>query len=73
MPDIPPVGCPQGLPAAGAHVASSKLILDEAGIPNTLFEGTHADPRDFDEVQVLDQLDAFMKGLGLTRMEDKPS
>ncbi len=61
---------PRGCRAADAHVAQSKLIVDEAGIPNTLFEGSHADPRDFDEVQVLDRLDAFLEGLGLARMED---
>ncbi len=60
---------PRGCRASDAHVAQSKLIVDEAGIPNTLLEGSHADPRDFDEVQVLDRLDAFLEGLGLHKLE----
>ncbi len=44
--------------------------MDDAGIPNTIYEGSHADPRDFDEVQVLDRLDAFLEGMGLTKMDE---
>jgi benzoyl-CoA reductase subunit B len=63
----------RGCRAIDSHVAEAKLLVDEAGIPNTMYEGAHADPRDFDEVQVLDRLDTFLEGLGLTRRDDSPA
>ncbi|MDP7469969.1 MAG: 2-hydroxyacyl-CoA dehydratase family protein, partial [Dehalococcoidia bacterium] len=60
----------RGCRAIDSHVAEAKLLVDHAGIPNTIYEGSHADPRDFDEVQVLDRLDAFLEGMGLTKMDE---
>ena len=43
--------------------------LKMAGIPRMVYEGSHADHRDFDEASTLDRLDMFLESLGLTRFE----
>lgn len=59
---------PRGCRATDAHLVQAKLLADREGIPNTLLEGSHADPRDFDQVRVHDRIDAFLESLGLTRI-----
>lgn len=46
----------------------NRLALKEAGIAVATYEGNMADPRQFNEGQTLDRVDAFMESLGLKRM-----
>lgn len=48
-----------------------KLALDDAAIPNTYYEASQGDCRDFNEVQVLDRLDAYFESLGLKKIAVK--
>lgn len=48
-------------------ILEAKLALDEAGVPTLVYESSGYDPRDFTESQVLDRMDTFLEGLGLTR------
>jgi len=43
--------------------------LKEAGIPRMVYEGSHADFRDFDEGTTLRRFDLFLENLGLTKLE----
>jgi benzoyl-CoA reductase subunit B len=45
----------------------TRLALREAGIPCLVCEGSAADPRDMDPVQVKEGIEAFMESLGLGR------
>jgi benzoyl-CoA reductase/2-hydroxyglutaryl-CoA dehydratase subunit BcrC/BadD/HgdB len=47
-----------------------RLILLNQGIPVLAFEHNMADRREFDEVQVMARLDAFMESLGLKQLGD---
>jgi len=43
--------------------------LKEAGIPRMVYEGSHADFRDFDEATTVRRFDLFLENLGLTKLE----
>lgn len=47
-----------------------RLALQEAGFPVATYEGNMADPREFDEAQVVDRLEAFMESLGLDKIAE---
>jgi benzoyl-CoA reductase subunit B len=44
--------------------------LKEAGIPRMVYEGSHADFRDFDEATTLRRFALFLENLGLTKLEE---
>lgn len=46
------------------------LELKKAGIPRMVYEGSHADYRDFDEVGTLLRLDIILESLGLRKLEE---
>lgn len=48
----------------------NRLALLKAGYPVVTYEGNMADPREFDEVQALDRIEAFLQSLGLQKIED---
>ena len=48
----------------------NRLALLKAGYPVVTYEGNMADPREFDEVQALDRIEAFLQSLGLQKLED---
>lgn len=58
----------RGCKNLAAGIMEAKLALEAAGIPTLLYEGSGYDPREFNEVQVMDRLDAFMESLGLHRI-----
>jgi len=60
-------GC-RSLTAACLEV---KKHLEKAGIPVVSYSGNTADPRDFNEAQVEDQLHTFMARLGLKKLSDE--
>jgi benzoyl-CoA reductase subunit B len=59
-------GC-KGVTAGGQETVKQ---VRQHGTPAMVFEGSQADPRDFDLAQVQDALDSFLESLGLTRRED---
>jgi benzoyl-CoA reductase subunit B len=59
-------GC-KGVTAGGQETVKE---LRTHGIPAMVFEGSQADPRDFDMAQVQDAMDSFMESLDLSHRED---
>lgn len=57
----------RGCKGRHASILEARLALQEKGVPTLVYEGSGYDPRDFNERQVLDQMDAFMESLGLAR------
>ena len=49
-----------------AHHVEQRLGLQNEGIPSMVYEGSSADPRELQEIQVLDHLESFLQSLGLT-------
>lgn len=47
-----------------------KRSLQQAGFPVTIYEGNFADCRDVDETLVLDRMEAFLEGLGISKLPD---
>lgn len=47
----------------------TRLALLQEGVPVMTYEGNMSDKREFDEAQVIDRLEAFMEGLGLSKLE----
>ncbi len=58
-------GC-KGVTAGGQETVKE---LRAHGTPAVVFEGSQADPRDFDLAQVQDAIDSFLESLGLTARE----
>jgi len=52
-----------------AHHMEQRLGLQNNGIPSMVYEGSNADPRELQELQVLDHLESFLQSLGLTPLE----
>ncbi len=48
----------------------SKRALQKAGVPVTIYEGNFADCRDVDETLVLDRVEAFLEGLGISKLPE---
>ncbi len=46
----------------------TRPALLKQGIPVMTYESDMADKRQFDEIQVFDQLDSFMENLGMTKL-----
>jgi hypothetical protein len=42
------------------------LGLQKKDIPSMVYEGSSSDPRELQEIQVLDHLESFLQSLGLT-------
>lgn len=59
----------RGCKTLSAGQEEQVLELKEAGIPRMVYEGSHADYRDFDETTTLHRLDIFLESLGLTTLE----
>jgi len=47
----------------------ARLNLQKNGIPTLLYEVSSCDPRDFNEIQIIDLLDSFLESLGLTKYQ----
>ena len=47
--------------------AEAKLTLKDKGIPCVSYEGNNADPREFDESRVLNNLESFFQSIGLSQ------
>ncbi|MFC2038310.1 2-hydroxyacyl-CoA dehydratase subunit D [Chloroflexota bacterium] len=48
----------------------SKLALEKAGFPAMLYDANMTDPRKFDEAALLRNIDEFMEGQGLQKIEE---
>lgn len=59
----------RGCYGGAAALASEKLAVQGAGIPTTMFEASHADPRDTDIVQITERYDSFLESLGLHKLD----
>ena len=46
----------------------SKRALQKAGLPVTIYEGNFADCRDVDETLILDRMETFLEGLGVSKL-----
>ncbi len=42
----------------------------QAGVPTTTYEGNFADCRDVDETLVLDRVETFLEGLGVSKLPE---
>lgn len=58
----------RGCKGGAAGNIKNRLELQQAGIPCMCYEGSHADPRDFTETQVVDRIEAFLESMGLTKI-----
>ena len=59
----------RGCKTLSAGQEEQVVELKKAGIPRLVYEGSHADFRDFDEATTLRRLDLFLETLGLTRLD----
>lgn len=60
----------RGCEGLSLGIAENRLALLEAGIPVMAFEGNMGDEREFDEIQTVARMDAFMESLGLKKLRD---
>ena len=60
----------RGCPLMNTGLQDSKRALQQAGLPVTIYEGNFADCRDVDETLVLDRVEAFLEGLGISRLPE---
>lgn len=58
----------RGCPLMNTGLQDSKRALQEAGIPATIYEGNFADCRDVDEALIVDRMETFLEGLGVSRL-----
>ena len=61
----------RGCPAMNIGLQDSKRALQQAGVPTTVYEGNFADCRDVDETLVLDRVESFLEGLGISKLPDR--
>ena len=59
----------RGCKTLSAGQEEQALEFKAAGIPHMVYEGSHADYRDYDEPTTVARLDAFLEGLGLTELK----
>lgn len=59
----------RGCEGLSLGIAENRLALIGAGYPVMSFEGNMGDEREFDEVQTLGRIDAFMESLGIDKLE----
>lgn len=45
----------------------SRPLLQEMGVPSMVYEASYCDPREFDRGKVLEGIESFLEGMGLTR------
>lgn len=59
----------RGCKGQSSSNTQARLELQRRGVPSMVYEANNADPREFSETQVLDQMEAFLESLGLTRLQ----
>jgi benzoyl-CoA reductase subunit B len=59
----------RGCKGTGGYLMESRLALSNKGIPVVTYEGNSGDSRDFDETQVVDNLESFLESQGLDKID----
>ncbi len=59
----------RGCEGTALSMMENRAALVEAGIPTLMYEGNMGDPREVDQAQVLERIEAFMESLGLKKLD----